>query len=63
MLAKKHIFFNEIYTSIFEKRNFPSPNEWSIFQLLDAIRLNNKGALNSYKTAVKTILTKNSNKF
>ena len=31
-----------------------SANKWSIFQLLDAMRLNDKRTVNSYKTAAKT---------
>ena len=42
MVAKK-LLFNEIYTRIFEKNKVFSSNERSVFQLLDAVRLNNKG--------------------
>ena len=51
--TEKQLFFNEIYTSIFEKKKGLSVNEMSVFQLLDAIRLNNKGLINPYKTTAK----------
>ena len=52
--GKKHPLFNEIYTSIFEKKNVFSLNERSVFQLLDAVRLNNKGILNSFKITARS---------
>ena len=51
--TEKQLFFNEIYTSIFEKKKVLPANERSVFQLLDAMRLNNKGLINSYKTTAK----------
>ena len=54
---KKQLFFNEIYTPIFEKKKVLSLNERSAFQLLDAMRLNDKGTINSYKTNAKTHAT------
>ena len=55
--TEKQIFFNEIYTPIYEKEKKLSKNERSVFQLLDAMRLNYKGLLNSYKTLSKTNAT------
>ena len=40
--SKKQLFFNEIYTSIFEKKKTLPACEKSVFQLLDAMRLNEK---------------------
>ena len=54
---EKQIFFNEIYTTIFEKKKVLSPNEKSVFQLLDAMRLNDNGLINSYKITAKTHAT------
>ena len=54
---KKQLFFNEIYTPIFEKKKVLSLNERSAFQLLDAMRLNDKGTINSYKANAKTHAT------
>ena len=51
--TKKQLFFNEIFTSIFEKKEVLSSNERSVFQLLDAMRLSDKGIINSYKTTEK----------
>ena len=51
--TKKQLFFNEIFTLIFEKKEVLSPNERSVFQLLDAMRLSEKGIINSYKTTEK----------
>lgn len=56
----KQVYFNEIYTPIFEK-NVLSPIKRSVFQLLDAIRLNEKGPINSYKTTAKTHATVDKN--
>ena len=55
--TEKQIFFNEIYTPVFEKKKVLSANERSVFQLLDAMRLNNTGLINSYKTTAKTQAT------
>ena len=38
--SEKQLFFNEIYSPIFEKKKVLPANERSIFQLLDAMRLN-----------------------
>ena len=51
--SEKELFFNEIYTPIFEKKKVLSANERSTFQLLDAMGLNDKGTINSYKTTAK----------
>ena len=51
---KKHLLFNETYTPIFEKKKVLPPTERSVFQLLDAMKLNDKGLLNSYKATSKT---------
>ena len=37
-----------------KKKKVLSANERSAFQLLDAISLNDKGTINSYKTTIKT---------
>ena len=52
--TEKHLLFNEIHTPIFEKKKLLPPIERSVIQLLDAMRLNDKGLLNSYKTTAKT---------
>ena len=57
---KKQLFFNEIYTPTFEKKVLFA-NERSVFQLLGAMRLNNKGTINSYKTTGKTYATMDKN--
>ena len=54
---EKQLFFNKIYTSIFEKTKVLSVNERSVLQLLDVMRLNDKGSINSYKTTAKTHAT------
>ena len=38
---------------MFEKKKVLSANERSVFQLLDAMRLNKKDLINSYKTTAK----------
>ena len=55
--TEKQLFFNEIYTPIFEKNKVLSASERSVFQFLDAMWLNDKGVMNSYKTTVKTHAT------
>ena len=52
--AAKELLFNEIYTPIFEKKKVLPPSERSVFQLLDAMRLNDQRLLRSYKTTAKT---------
>ena len=52
--SEKQLFFNEIYSPIFEKKKFLSANERSVFQLLDAMRLDDKGTVSSCKTTAKT---------
>ena len=54
---EKQLFFNEIYTPIFFLKNLLSANKRSVFQLLDAMRLNDKGTIYSYKTTPKTHAT------
>ena len=48
-----------MYSSIFEKKKVLSANERSVFQLLDAMRLNDKGTINSFKTTAKAYATMN----
>ena len=55
--SEKQLFFNEIYSPIFEKKKVLSANERSISQLLDAMRLNDKGTINSFKATAKTHAT------
>ena len=55
-MSMKQLFFNEIYSPIFEKKKL-SVNERSIFQLLDSMRLNDEGTINSFKTTAKTHAT------
>ena len=57
--SEKQLFFNEIYSPVFEKKKVLSANERSVFQLLDAMRLNGKGTINSFKTTAKTHATIN----
>ena len=45
------------YIPIFEKKKVLSANERSVFQLYDAMRLNDKGTINSFKTIAKTHAT------
>ena len=52
--TEKELFFNEIYTPLFEKQKVLLASERSVFQLLDAMRLNKQDALNSYKCTAKT---------
>ena len=47
------MLFNEIYTPIFEKEKVINPTERLVFQLMGAVRLNDKGLLTSYKFASK----------
>ena len=58
---EKQLFSNEIYTPILErkKKTVLSANKTSVFQLLDAMRLDDKGTINSYKTTAKTHTTIN----
>ena len=55
--SEKQLFFNEIYSPILRKKIFLSANERSFFQLLGAMRLNDKGTINSFKTTAKTHAT------
>ena len=54
---QKQFFFNAIYSPIFDQKKVLSANERSVFQLVDAMRLNNKGTTNSFKTTAKTHTT------
>lgn len=54
--TEKQLFFNEICTTIFEKKGFVCKQR-STFQILDAMRLNDKGIINSYKTIARTHAT------
>ena len=53
-IQRRKPLFNKIYTPIFKKKKTVSPDVRSVFQLLDTMRLNDKGTLNSYKTTAKT---------
>ena len=55
---EKQLFLNEIFTPSFEKKVLFA-NERSVFQLLDAMRPNDKGTINSYETTAKTHTTMN----
>ena len=55
--SEKELFFNEIYTPIFLKKKVLSAKERSVFQLLNAMRLNDKGTNNSYKPTAKSHAT------
>ena len=57
--SEKQLFFNEIYSPVFKRKKVLSANERSVFQLLDAMRLNGKGTINSFKTTAKTHATTN----
>ena len=54
--SEKQLFLNEIYSPILEKKVL-SANERSFFQFLDAMRLNDEGTINSFKTTAKTHAT------
>ena len=54
---EKQLFFNETCSPVFEKKKVLPANERSVFQLLDAMRLNGKGTINSFKTTAKTHAT------
>ena len=54
---EKKLLLNEIHSPIFEKKEIISLDVRSVFQLLDAMILNDKGTLNSYKTTAKTLST------
>lgn len=53
-IVNKTMLFNQIYTTIFEKEKVINPTLRSIFQLMDAINLNDKSLLNSYNFTYKT---------
>ena len=55
--GEKQLFFNEIYSPIFEKKKVLSANERSVFQLLDTMRLNDNETINSFKITAKTHAT------
>ena len=52
--VKKILLFNEMFSPIFEKKKVLPASKRSTLQLLDAIQLNDKGLLNSFKTTAKT---------
>ena len=56
-VTEKELIFNGIYTPIFGKKKVPPATERSVFQLLDAMRLNKQGILNNYKCAARTYST------
>ena len=43
--SEKQLFFNKIYLPIFEKKKVLPANERFVFQLLDTMRLNDKGTI------------------
>ena len=51
---EKTLWFNEIYTPLFEKRKLVKPYERSVIQLLSVLVKNEKGTLNSFKFNKKT---------
>ena len=51
---EKTLWFNEIYTPLFEKRKLVKPYERSVIQLLSVLVKNEKGTLNSFKFNEKT---------
>ena len=51
--SEEQLSFKEIYTLIYEKKKILPANERSAFQLLDAMRLNDKATINYYKTTAK----------
>ena len=53
----RELLFNEIYTPVFEKKKILLPSKRSVFQLLDAMHVNDIGFLNAYKATAKTIST------
>ena len=55
--SEKQLFFNEIYSPIFEKEKVLLANERSVFQLLHAMRLNDRETINSFKTTARTHVT------
>ena len=55
--TEKEISFNKISTPICEKKKVLSGNGRSAFQLLNAVRLNDKSTINLYKTTAKTHIT------
>ena len=55
--SEKQLSFREIYALIFKKKKVLSANERSVFQLTNAMRLNDKGTINSFKTIAKTHAT------
>ena len=50
----KELLFNEIFTPVFEKKKVLTPSERSLFQLVDAMRINDMRFLNIYKATEKT---------
>ena len=52
--SEKQLFFYKTHSSIFKKKKVLSENERSVFQILDAMRLNDKGKIDSFKTTAKT---------
>ena len=50
----RELLFTEIYTPVFEKKNILPPSKRSVFQLLDAMHINDMGVLNAYKATAKT---------
>ena len=55
--TEKELFFNEVYAPLFEKNKVLPTHDRSVFQLLDAMRLNKKEILNNYKCTAKNHLT------
>ena len=57
--TEKEIFFNEIYTPIFEKKKVLPARDRSLYQLYDALRLKDNETLKNYKCTAKTHSTMN----
>ena len=52
--TEKELFFNEIYTPLFEKKKVLPARDRSVFQFFDAIRLKDNTTSNNYKCTAKT---------
>ena len=52
--SAEELLFNEIYTPVFEKQKVLPPSKRSVFQLLDAMGVNDFAVLNAYKATAKT---------
>ena len=52
--TEKELFFNDIYTPLFEKKKVPPARDRSVYQLYDALRMKDNTTLNNYKCTAKT---------